>query len=147
YVIVPAVIAVAGIAFYFATNVGEMGDQFTGRGSFYNTISAVFAVLLVAVLVGVNYIVVKKPKQWDFTKDKVYTLSDQTQSALKGLKEEVKIRAFFSPLEPEHGELENRIRQYKQYTDKLSLEFLDPARHRKEVVDANITSSGPRIVI
>src|SRR6266850_3264694 len=147
YVIVPLVLAISGIAFYLATNLREMGDQFTGRGSFYNTISAVFAVLLAGVLVAVNYVAVKKPKQWDLTKDKVYTLSDQTQSTLKGLKEDVKIRAFFSPLDPEYAELDNRVRQYKQYSDKLQLEFLDPAKHRKEVVESNITLGGPRILI
>jgi len=147
FVAIQGVLGLAGIGFYLATNLRDMGEQFTGRGSFYSTISAIFAVLLVALLVGVNYIAVKKPKQWDLTKDKVYTLSDQTQGTLKGLKEEVKLRAFYGPLDPEFNELDNRIRQYKQFTDKVVVEFLDPSKHRKEVQEANITLGGPRILV
>ncbi len=147
YVIVPAVIGLAGVAYYIFTNIGEMGEQFTGRGSFYAVMTTVFGVLLVGIVVGANYISVKKPKQWDFTKDKVYSLSDQTTSLLKGLKEEVQIRAFFSPVEPEHRELEERVRQYQQYTDKLKVEFVDPNRDRKAVQEANITSASPRILV
>src|SRR2546430_14528305 len=84
YVLVQAVIGLLGVAFYLATNLGEMGQQFTGRGAFYNVVSAVLGAVLVAALAGVNYIAVKKPKQWDFTKDKVYSLSEKTESLLKG---------------------------------------------------------------
>ncbi len=148
YVVIQGLIGLAGIAFYFATNAGDMGNQFTGRGSFYGLISVVFGIVLVAALAGVNYIVIKKPKQWDLTKDKVYSLSDQTRSTLQGLKTEVKIRAFFGPLEPETKELEDKIRQYKEFSgDKLSLEFIDPSTHRKEVVDSKISNAGPRILV
>ena len=57
------------------------------------------------------------------------------------------LRAFFSALDPEHKELEDRVRQYQQYTDKISVEFLDPSKHRKEVQDSNITLGGPRILV
>ena len=147
YVLVPFVLAVAGIGLYVATNLGELGEQLTGRGSFYGVLSAVFAVLVVGALIGVNYIAARRPKQWDLTKDKVYTLSEQTQGTLKSLKDEVKIRAFFSALEPEAQELEARVRQYKGFTDKLVLELLDPNKHLDEVKKANVTSGTPRILV
>ena len=147
YVLVEGAIGLVGIGLYLATNLSDMGQQFGTRGSFYGATTAIFGVLLVAVLAGVNYIVVKKPRQWDFTKDKIYTLSDQTQSLLRSLKDEVKIRAFYSPLENEHRELEDRIRQYKGFTEKVTLEMLDPSRHRREVEEAHITYGSPRILI
>ena len=147
YVIVPLVLAAAGLVIYLVTNAGQMGTQFTGRGSFYNVMSAVFGVLLVGALISANYIAARRPKQWDLTKDKVYTLSEQTISMLKGLKQDVKITAFFSPSEPEGVELEGRVRQYKQFTEKLSLEVLDPNKHFQEAEKANITSATARIVV
>src|SRR5947209_3667761 len=65
YVVIQGLIGLLGIGVYLGTNLGEMGQQFTGRGSFYNVITAVFGIVLVAALAGVNYIAVKKPKQWD----------------------------------------------------------------------------------
>jgi len=72
---------VAGIALWLVTNRGEKP---LGRGAFYGAVSAVSAIVLVGALAGVNYIAVKKPKSWDLTKDRIFTLSDQTTSVLRG---------------------------------------------------------------
>src|SRR5258708_38792553 len=97
-VIVRLVLGAGGIALWLVTNRGEKP---LGRGAFFGTVSAVSALVLVGALAGANYIAVKKPKSWDLTKDKLYTLSDQTQGVLKGLKDEVKVKAFYSASEPE----------------------------------------------
>src|SRR5437588_1928709 len=125
-VIAAIVVGVGGIALWLFTNRREHP---LGRGAFYGAISAVSALVLVAALVGINYIVVKKPKSWDFTKDRIFTLSDQTIGVLKGLKEPVTVQAFYAGSEPEYVELESRLRQYKAQTDKLGVEFVDPFKH------------------
>src|SRR5919201_283624 len=129
------------------TYLDSLGTQLTGRGTFYGVVSAATAVLVVAVLVGVNYIAVKKPHTWDLTKEKIFTLSDQTVSVLKGLKGDVRVVAFYAPNEPEYTELDQRLRQYRQRTDKLHVELLDPAKHVKEVKEFNISQSGPRVIV
>ncbi|MFL5454416.1 MAG: hypothetical protein ACJ78V_21055, partial [Myxococcales bacterium] len=86
YVWVQLALGVAGLAFYVATNLDTLGRSVAGRGTFYGIVSGVSAVVLIAALAGLNYIAVKKSKTWDLTKDKIYTLSDQTTSMLKGLK-------------------------------------------------------------
>jgi ABC-type uncharacterized transport system involved in gliding motility auxiliary subunit len=143
-VIVRLVLGAGGIALWLVTNRGENP---LGRGAFFGTISAVSALVLVAALAGANYIAVKKPKSWDLTKEKLYTLSDQTQGVLKGLKDEVKIKAFYSASEPEFAELDQRLRQYKAQTDKLSVEFVDPFKHPALVKELNISQSGPRVIV
>src|SRR2546430_13921676 len=72
------------VAFWLVTN---RGDKPLGRGAFYGAVSAVSALVLVAALAGINYIAVKKPKSWDLTKDRIFTLSDQTPGVLQTLKE------------------------------------------------------------
>ncbi len=141
------VLAGTGIAIFFGTNLGKLGEQFTGRGTFYAGISAVMTLVLFALLVGLNYIAVKKPKQWDLSKDKVYSLSDQTVGLLKGLKEEVKIQAFYGAADPEMRELDDRLRQYRAETDKLKVEFVDPFKHPTQVKELNISQSGPRVIV
>jgi len=140
-------LAVAGVAAYLVTNVDSVGTKLAGRGTFYGAISAATALIVILALAGLNYIVVKKPKTWDFTKDKIYTLSDQTNVLLKGLKDEVRVIAFYAPNEPEFGELDQRLRQYRQRTDKLKVEMLDPTKHVKEVKEFNISQGGPRVIV
>jgi ABC-type uncharacterized transport system involved in gliding motility auxiliary subunit len=143
-VIVRLVLGAGGIAAYFITNREE---RQLGKGAFYGTVSAVSAAVLIAALAGVNYFVVKKPKSWDLTKDKIFTLSDQTQGVLKGLKEPVKIQAFYAGADPEYGELEQRLRQYRAETDKLTVEFVDPFKHPAQVKELNISQTGPRVIV
>jgi ABC-type uncharacterized transport system involved in gliding motility auxiliary subunit len=137
-------LGVGGIALWLITNRGEHP---LGRGAFYGTVSVFSGLVLVAALVGLNYIAVKKAKSWDLTPDKIFTLSDQTTGVLKGLKDEVKIQAFFSASEPEYGELDQRLRQYKAQTDKLQVEFVDPFKHPAMVKELNISQTGPRVVV
>jgi ABC-type uncharacterized transport system involved in gliding motility auxiliary subunit len=135
-------IAVAGIAWWmFATR----DEPRLGRGMFYNTVSLFSTLVLVGALVAVNYIAVKKPKSWDLTKEKLFTLSDQTVSTLKQLKTPVAVQAYFSPTEPEFNELTARFDQYKRYTDKLTVEFVDPIKHPSVVQEKNLSQTGPRI--
>ena len=143
-VIAALIIGVAGVAFWLITNRGENP---LGRGAFYGSVSVVSAVVLVGALAGVNYVVVKKPHSWDLTKDKIFTLSDQTQGVLKGLKDTVKVQAFYAASEPEYGELDQRLRQYRAQTDKLDIEFVDPFKHPAKVKEMNISQSGPRIIV
>jgi ABC-type uncharacterized transport system involved in gliding motility auxiliary subunit len=143
-VIARLAVGVAGIGLWLVTN---RGDKPLGRGAFYGAVSAVSGLVLVAALVGVNYIAVKKPKSWDLTKDRIFTLSDQTTGVLKGLKEPVKIEAFYSGSEPEYSELDSRLRQYKAQTDKLTVEFVDPFKHPARVKELNISQSGPRVIV
>src|SRR5207302_965855 len=137
-------VGAAGIAFWLVTN---RGDRPLGRGAFYGAVSAVSSLVLVAALAGINYIVVKKAKSWDLTKDRIFTLSDQTIGVLKGLKEPVTVQAFYAGSEPEYVELDSRLRQYKAQTDKLSVEFVDPFKHPGRVKDLNISQSGPRVIV
>jgi len=143
-VILRLALGIAGIAFWLITNRSEKP---LGRGAFYGTVSAVSAAVLVAALAGVNYIAVKKAKSWDLTKDKIFTLSDQTVGVLKGLKSDVKVQAFYAGSEQEFPELKQRLDQYKAQTDKLQVDFVDPFKHPGQVKELNISQSGPRIIV
>jgi ABC-type uncharacterized transport system involved in gliding motility auxiliary subunit len=143
-VIVRLVVGVLGIAAYFVTNREE---RQLGRGAFYGTVSALSAALLIGALAGANYFALKKGKSWDLTKDKIFTLSDQTRGVLKGLKDQVKVQAFYAASEPEYPELDQRLRQYRAETDKLSVEFVDPFKHPAQVKELNISQTGPRLIV
>jgi ABC-type uncharacterized transport system involved in gliding motility auxiliary subunit len=144
---VQIVLGVAGIAAYLWVNMRRVRDRFSGRGAFFLASSFITGALVVAALAGLNYLAVKKPKTWDLTKEKIYTLSDQTAGVLGGLKNEVRVVGFYAPSDPEYTELEQRLRQYQQKTDKLKVDLLDPTKHLKEVREFNISQSGPRVIV
>src|SRR5438045_9203974 len=108
---VQIVIGVLGIAAYLWVNVRRVRDRFSGRGAFFLASSVITGALVGAVLAGLNYLAVKKPKTWDATKDKIYTLSDQTAGILKELKDEVRVVAFYAPSDPENQDPDQRLRK------------------------------------
>src|SRR5256885_3295705 len=44
---------------------------------------------------------IKHPKTWDVTKNRIFTLSDDTEKTVKGLKTEIEILAFYTPVDPQ----------------------------------------------
>ena len=50
--------------------------------------------MVLGILGALNYLACRHTKQFDLTKDQRYSLSDQTQKILGGLKEDVKIPYF-----------------------------------------------------
>ena len=92
--------------------------------------SAVAVLLAAAVLVGVNYLSVRHWKRGDWTRTKIYSLSEQTRKILAGLKKPVRVTVFMTPqksrLYPEVRELLSR---YQAASPQLEIEYLDPERN------------------
>ena len=124
-----AVLGLLLLAAYFATNLGEFGQFASRRSTFYlgTTIATVLVVL--AALVAVNYVVVKKGKSWDLTTKKIFTLAPQTKSTLASLKEKVRAYAFLAPSDPDYEQVDRLLQRYReQAPDKLEVVFKDPRK-------------------
>ncbi|GAC1543650.1 MAG: hypothetical protein NVS2B9_10830 [Myxococcales bacterium] len=152
WVLSQLVLALAALVYWAITNRAKLRGQVGGRGAFYGVTSTITVLVLAGALAGLNYIAVKKPDSWlfksrDLTKDRIFTLSDQTTSVLRGLREKVRVVAFYGSGDLEYGELSTRLRQYREVSDKLEFEFLEPARHPREVQENNISQSGPRVIV
>ncbi len=145
---IPLAIGAAQIAASAATSFEEFKARTTGRGAFFTSFSVIASLVVIAALTAVNYIVAKKGWQHDFTKNKVFTLADQTTAQLKGLKETVHVQAFFRMDEKEYQELDDLLGRYKTFAgDKLTYEFVDPIKDPIKRQTANITQGGPRILV
>ena len=124
-----AALGLALLAAYFATNLGEFGQFASRRSTFYlgTTIATVLVVL--AALVAVNYVVVKKGKSWDLTTKKIFTLAPQTKSTLGSLKDKVRAYAFLAPSDPDYEQVDRLLQRYReQAPDKLEVVFKDPRK-------------------
>lgn len=84
-------------------------------------------IVLVLGIVGVlNFISYRYPFKADLTKNKVHTLSDQTEKLVRGLTKPVKA-TLFSKLN-QREEFRPLLENYKAFSTKFEVEFVDPDR-------------------
>ena len=90
-------LAIAGLVctlLYILSQWREIGRSFSGREARYGSLAAASVLVVLAILVGINYLAARQNKRWDLTAAKQFTLSDQTKKVLQGLKRPVAIRVF-----------------------------------------------------
>ena len=143
-----AVLGLAAVAAGFA--LGEPGGAkrfFTGRAAHFGFFTVLSALLVVLILTVANWAAWKKPKTWDLTKNRIFTLSEDTQRTLAGLAEDVEAVAFYGQAEPAYGEAQDLLRRYADRSPRFKYRLLDPWRSPEEVKRFAITDGGPRIVL
>lgn len=91
-----------------------------------------------------------KGTQWDLTKNKQYTLSDQTLNMLKKLDKDVKITAFTG--EQQQGDsIMNRhvvdmLKEYQKRNSRITLEEIDPIKEPAKANQYQIDSVGTTVI-
>lgn len=143
-----AILGLAAVMAGFA--VGEAGGAkrfFTGRAAHFGFFTVVSALLVALLLAVANWAAWKKPKTWDLTKNRIFTLSDDTLKTLAALKEDVDAVAFYGPGEPAYAEAQELLRRYAGRSPHFKYRLVDPWRSPEEVKRFGITEGGPRIVL
>lgn len=135
------------IAVYLVTNFGELGQFASSKGTFFFATSAISALLLVGALGGINYILAKNPKSWDLTKNKIHTLAPDTLKTLEGLKEDVKVYAFYRPGDPGYEVLQDLFSRYQAQSERFKYEFVDYSKDPLKVKEFDVRQSGPRVIV
>lgn len=98
------------------------------RGVRYGGNALILTLAILAILGIVNYFGTQARFNWrqDFTVNKQFTLSEQTQQVLRNLKQPVKATAFYSASNPRQ-EAKDRLDEYARSSDgKFTYEFVDP---------------------
>jgi ABC-type uncharacterized transport system involved in gliding motility auxiliary subunit len=88
---------------------------------------AVLVLAVLGILGAANYVANRRPQRWDLTKNKRYSLSDQTRKILGGLKEEVKITYFQRGSDMAMGQ--DRLKQFEAASSRLKVDYVDPLRN------------------
>ncbi len=85
--------------------------------------------------------------RWDFTKDKVYTLSAKTVEVLKGFgKEGITVKAFFKNDQTGKDEMKDFLSAYAHDCPALKFQFVDPDRNPGEAKRYGVDEYGTVIV-
>lgn len=109
--------------------------------------SIIMSLALLAVAGAGNYLAQAHKKQWDLTKDKVFTLADQSQKLLGGLNDDVIITAFYRKDDPEGDALNDLVGRYRLYSERVHLELINPETHPDKVEKYKVTEQGSRIIV
>lgn len=110
---------------YALTQWRDIARSVSGRGVKYGSITATSVVLVLAILVGLNWISSRQNKRWDLTATNRFSLSEQTQQILRGLDSPVTFRIFHVGPPTEYRE---RLAEYGYYSSQVKTEFVDVDR-------------------
>jgi ABC-type uncharacterized transport system involved in gliding motility auxiliary subunit len=136
-------LAIAGLVctlLYLASQWREIGRNFSRRQVRYGAISAGSILVVLAILVGINWIASRQTKRWDLTAGGVFTLSDQTRKILQELPDPVQVKVFASPRVADR--FRDRITEYDNASDKLQVEYIEPMKHPARAAEYEVQMDG-----
>jgi ABC-type uncharacterized transport system involved in gliding motility auxiliary subunit len=107
-----------------------------GRQLRYGTNALVFTLIVLGILATANYLVARRTKRWDLTKNQRYSLSDHTKKLLAGLKDDIRIVYFQRTVDVGQGQ--DRMKDFQAATPRIKVEFVDPIANpaRAQAYDA-----------
>jgi ABC-type uncharacterized transport system involved in gliding motility auxiliary subunit len=122
-------LAIAGLVctlLYILSQWREVARSFSGREARFGSLAVASIIVVLAILIGINYLASRRNKRWDLTAAKQFTLSDQTKKVVEGLQRPVVVRVFdraenFDRFRP-------RLDEYRYVSDKISVEYIDVER-------------------
>jgi ABC-type uncharacterized transport system involved in gliding motility auxiliary subunit len=126
---------------------GGVKRFFTGRAAYFGFFTGISALAVLLTLGVVNFVAHKKPQTWDLTKNKLFTLSEDTVKTLASLKTEVKAIAFYRQDDPVYRQLGDLLKRYADHSPHFKYEFIDPYKSPELVKRYNITEAGSRLVL
>jgi ABC-type uncharacterized transport system involved in gliding motility auxiliary subunit len=91
--------------------------------------SAAAIALAAALLVGVNYLSARHWTRGDWTKAKIYSLSETTKKVVAGLKKPVRITVFMTRASRLFVPVRELLTRYKALSPNIQVEELDPERN------------------
>ncbi len=148
FVLAKALLGLAGIAAGFGlSESGGARRFFTGRAAQFGLFTALSALAVIALLATANWVAWHRPHEWDFTRNKLFTLSDDTVRTVKGLREDAFALAFYRQDEPEYPAAQDLLRRYADLSPRFRYKLVDPYRSPELVKQYGITDSSPRIVV
>jgi len=140
------IVGIVLLLVYIWFNLSEFQQGFKRKSFLYSSNLVLIIVLVLGILVLVNYIFSKYHHRFDFTEAKLHSLSDQTVTVLKGLKQDVNIKSFFLEGNYNQARMENLMKIYSYHTSKIKHEFIDPDKNPGLVKRYEVTEDGTSIL-
>ena len=91
------------------------------------------SLLLTVIVVQLNYLGFRHYERWDWTEQKLFTLSEQSKGIVSSLDRDVTIYSFVSENEPNYADLAELLERYKAQSPRLRVQHVDIDRHPGEL--------------
>ncbi len=131
--IVFVVFVISNIAFLVVAK-SFMKQLFQNRRMRYGTSAVIYSMIIGAILVVVNIGSQDFNKQFDFTSEKINTLSEQTVKIVRALQQPLKITGFYESQDAELSQvkavMKNLLDRYKAENKNIEIAFVDPDREK-----------------
>lgn len=79
--------------------------------------------IVLAVLAAINWGGIRYGKRWDFTENKLFTLSEQSQTIVANLEQPLEVLVFERNI---NSNLEQLLKNYRRHSDKFKFRFVNP---------------------
>lgn len=144
-------LALVALVIFFVARFETIKTFSTSRATRLGANSLLMALLFTAILGIVNFLAARHTMRWDLSETQHFTLAPQTHRVLRGLTREVKVTVFAQERSPSFNTYRDLLDSYKQDSDKLKVEFVDPERrpgiarqYGVTRVDTAVVESGPQ---
>ncbi|MGE5569874.1 MAG: GldG family protein [Rhodospirillales bacterium] len=94
------------------------------RQTRYTAYAAVYIAVIISVLGGANFLANRHNKSYDSTANKRFSLSDQTEKIVRGLKQDVKV--YYFDRTSEFSRARDLLDRYDNLSTRLHIEYIDP---------------------
>jgi ABC-type uncharacterized transport system involved in gliding motility auxiliary subunit len=116
-------------------------EYFSNKRTRYGINTIIYSLLVIAILVVIQIIFTLNNIQIDLTKQKKYSLSDQTVKALQGLKETVEAYYFYS-VKARNSDIEDTLKQYEKKSSKFKFISVDADKNPSIAKKFNVDRYG-----
>ncbi len=115
-----AIAVIYFIVMYYSKRERKVSSRSLKQGT--NVLTQIL--IVIAIVAMVAFVLNREHWRADWTKNNLYSLSDQTQKVLKNLKKNVEIKAFFKSSEQRAAK--DLLDEYSFRSGKLNYELIDP---------------------
>ena len=105
-----------------------------------------FYLLMLVLIVLLSKLSINWNHQYDWTANSRHTLSDTSQQLLTSLQQDITIQVFVSPSYEFHDAIVELLDRYLRHTDKLKVNYIDPAFSPELVRQLNIQQQGEMVI-
>ena len=135
--------AIAGLVCVLLYTLSQWRDivrSFAKREARYSAMTVVSVLAVLAILVGLNYLVIRRDKQWDLTATKSFSLSDESTKVLNNLKGPVKVTVYDQPLS--FPRFRDALTPYELASKNVTVEYVDADRQPTRVRQDDVLNYG-----
>jgi ABC-type uncharacterized transport system involved in gliding motility auxiliary subunit len=114
------------------------------RQTKFGAYAAVYIIVMLGVLGAINFLANRYDKSYDATKNKQFSLSDQTIKVVKGLKTDVKFTYFGQT--DSFPQAKDTLERYASLSPKVHVDYVDPVKKPQIAKAAGFRSDSPVVV-